>query len=111
MAAGRKLVGSAQRTERRTVLQHGSILLEGSQARVSRLRARPDAQPDADGSVGIAELLGRVPEPAELAASIDAGLQTSLGIAFADTGLSAGELTLAGRLEVLYRDDAWTWRR
>ncbi|MGH7443696.1 MAG: lipoate--protein ligase family protein, partial [Longimicrobiales bacterium] len=29
---GRKLVGSAQRVERRTILQHGSILLDGSQA-------------------------------------------------------------------------------
>jgi lipoyl(octanoyl) transferase len=34
VAGGRKLVGSAQRCEGRTLLQHGSILLDGSQAAV-----------------------------------------------------------------------------
>jgi lipoyl(octanoyl) transferase len=41
LAAGRKLVGSAQRCERRCILQHGSILLSGDQRRVQLLQRAP----------------------------------------------------------------------
>lgn len=37
LAEGRKLVGSAQRSEGRCILQHGSILLDGDQAEVVEL--------------------------------------------------------------------------
>jgi lipoyl(octanoyl) transferase len=37
VAAGRKLIGSAQRCEGRTLLQHGSILVDGSQRAVAAL--------------------------------------------------------------------------
>jgi lipoyl(octanoyl) transferase len=52
--AGRKLVGSAQRCERRVLLQHGSILLDGSQADVATfLYPRHRAGPAADTAAGL----------------------------------------------------------
>lgn len=110
LAAGRKLVGSAQRTERRTFLQHGSILLEGSQARVDSLRRQPPDSDD-DGSVAIADVLGGVPAIDEIAAALRAGFAEVLGADLVDAPLSASEQALAGSLEAKYRDDAWTWRR
>lgn len=110
LAAGRKLVGSAQRTERRTFLQHGSILLEGSQARVDSLRLRPARSTD-DGSVAIADLLGGVPPLAEIAIALRAGFADVLGADLVAGPLSDSEQALAGSLEAKYRDDGWTWRR
>jgi lipoate-protein ligase A len=43
LAEGKKLVGSAQRCESHTILQHGSLLLEGDQAEVLELAVQPEA--------------------------------------------------------------------
>ncbi|MEJ2214981.1 MAG: biotin/lipoate A/B protein ligase family protein [Gemmatimonadota bacterium] len=45
LVEGKKLVGSAQRCESRTILQHGSLLLEGDQAEVLELELLPQAEP------------------------------------------------------------------
>lgn len=110
LSGGGKLVGSAQRTERRTFLQHGSILLGGSQARVNDLRRSGRGAPG-DGSVTVAALLGRVPEIPVVAAALRSGFDGLVAAGLEDAPLARGERALAARLEDTYRDDAWTWRR
>jgi lipoate-protein ligase A len=106
----RKLVGSAQRCERRTLLQHGSILIDGRQERVDALRSRP-APTSTDTSVALAELLGSVPAWDSLLNALARGFEQVLGVCLQPAPLDEGERALAGRLEETYRDDAWTWRR
>lgn len=109
VVAGRKLVGSAQRCERKTLLQHGSILLDDGQDLVSRIAGTPF---DLAASVtSIRAITGAHPDPAEVAAEIVAGFEEVCGTRLAPTRAS---LSLAGRaaeLEELYRSTEWTWRR
>jgi lipoate-protein ligase A len=109
VAAGRKLVGSAQRVEQRVILQHGSILLSGSQATVLALQA--PALPGGSGEITLAELLGSVPEWGQLLAAVTTAFQAEFGICLAPSALDAGErAAVAGELE-RFRSAAWTWRR
>jgi lipoate-protein ligase A len=124
VADGRKLVGSAQRTEDGTVLQHGSILLAGDQRRVLSLRAdravaatsRSGRVPleqeiGAAGHATLAEVLGRAPGWAELADAVTAAFQYDGGIPLAPATLSPVERSYANAVIPRYEDDAWTWRR
>jgi lipoate-protein ligase A len=107
--AGRKLVGSAQRAERRTILQHGSILLEPGQDVVAQLMNAP-----ADGShgaVALSELLDRLPSWRDLACALQHGFEEVLGIRLAPANLSTREHARVEMLTERYRSDAWTWRR
>jgi lipoate-protein ligase A len=113
IAVGRKLVGSAQRVERRTLLQHGSILLDGSQDDVVRLRAGADGGllvGEGPGSVTLRELLGAAPSHDELVVAIVAGFERICGTSLARRLLSRDEAARAAALEPRYRADAWTWR-
>lgn len=56
LAQGRKLVGSAQVRQRGAFLQHGSILLEGSQQMVADLSRQPS---DVSGATSLSAVLGR----------------------------------------------------
>lgn len=64
---GRKLVGSAQVRQGRAFLQHGSILLDGSQDVVSAIRLEPSA---VSNHTTLAEALGRPVSFAEVADAI-----------------------------------------
>lgn len=124
LAAAGKLVGSAQRTEDRTVLQHGSILVEGSQDRAAadrssrsgleaHLRARSvavvgDGTPH--GQITLTSLLGRRPDDPELTGAIRAAFEAELGIRLAPASLSADEMDRLPEAERRYRSDEWTWR-
>lgn len=109
-AVGRKLVGSAQRCERRTILQHGSILLDGDQSAVTRMQSGGvrTAGPDA---VTIRELLHRLPAPGELEAAIVSGFEQELGIRLEAAAPTPAETERACALEDKYRSPEWTWRR
>jgi lipoyl(octanoyl) transferase len=114
VAAGRKLVGSAQRCEGGALLQHGSILLGGSQQAVLHLMRGPVAGGSASaspGSVTLAELCGAVPSWADLAAALAAGFRDVCGTRLAPDGLTREEAAGAGALERVFGDAAWTWRR
>ncbi len=96
MVAGRKLIGSAQVRRGRAFLQHGSILLDGSQEIVRLV----------SGEAGGAEttlrsLLGRPVAFAEVA------------LAIVDTWGATRPLTARppDRLTAAFRDPTWTWRR
>lgn len=112
IAGGRKLVGSAQWRDAAAFLQHGSILIDDDQSSLAEFAA-PDAEdasmrPPAPAT--LRELLGRAPEPAEVAGAMFDAIR--------ELESAAGEELLEEevRRETLSRvpdftDDNWTWRR
>lgn len=109
---GRKLVGSAQRVERRTILQHGSILLDGSQATVQRLRCSDDGAPAIDVmATSVRELLGSQPAWADLTRAFSSAHERVFGTALAPADLRPEERARAGGLEARFAGHEWTWRR
>jgi lipoyl(octanoyl) transferase len=112
VADGRKLVGSAQWRDQGALLQHGSILVGDDQsslpsfatAAVRRSSGRI-AQP-----ATLAALLGRSPDPAEVASALFDAVR-SLEDADA-TDLCEDEIR-AQALEHVphFLDEGWTWRR
>ncbi len=106
--AGRKLVGSAQRCERHTILQHGSILLRDDQAVVLHLMG---GSADAPAAVGIGDLLAHEPTPQTLRQAIVAGFREELECDVTADGLTRVERARALQLESHFAGRAWTWRR
>jgi lipoyl(octanoyl) transferase len=117
VAHGRKLVGSAQRAERGTLLQHGSILLDGTQADVLRLLVigAPTTDPGVGAGAGAGSItlrdLGLVPSRDELVRGIMAGFLGLCGTRLAPETLARGEGARVAVLEDHYRAVTWTWRR
>ena len=109
-AGGRKLVGSAQWRNAGSLLQHGSILIRNEQHLVEELRI--GAHPSVDiPATGLEELLGAVPDAAELEQALVSGFEREFGTSVESGELTSAETDQAGvRLET-YRDPAWTWRR
>jgi len=109
VVAGRKLVGSAQRCEQHTILQHGSILLDGTQAEIGSIAAVPF---DMSGrATSISAVLGALPDFDEMASAIAEGFRDACGICLAPGELSAGVVARVAELEQLYASSDWTWRR
>ena len=107
MAAGRKLIGSAQVRIEKRVLQHGSIILDGDQEALRRLRGDREAvAPPAT----LRTLLGGVPEITLLHASLLQGLEETLGGRWGADEYRSDEKMAAERLEAHYEDSGWTWR-
>ncbi len=127
----RKLVGSAQWRHRGAILQHGSILIEDLQhegtlpgrrrmsagegagsgpSDAGATRAPATAAP-ATTSVGLAELLGETPRPADLARALAAGFGSELRLTVVAGGPFDGLPRAARRLAARYRSAEWTWRR
>src|SRR5262245_44032342 len=74
----RKLIGSAQRCERRTILQHGSILLAGDQAAADLLLGQPA---HSQSATALTRILERRPTWCELVTAFRSGFEQTLGIA------------------------------
>jgi lipoyl(octanoyl) transferase len=99
LCAGRKVVGSAQLRRGRALLQHGSILLAGTQALVYELAGE---QPGAETNLTTA--LGRAVTFDEVAHAVS--------VAFGcDLGTACPGATPPPALTATFRDPAWTWRR
>ena len=117
VAAGRKLVGSAQRCERRAILQHGSILIRGSQsaAQGTDPAAGPgrigSAEPRAAGAITLAELMPEPPPAETIAAALVTSFNATLGTGLAPRGLTDDEKSQVRLHESDYRSQRWTWRR
>ena len=107
MALGRKLIGSAQVRIGAAILQHGSIILDGDQSLLGRLRSDEGlAAPPAT----LRSLLGTVPELSRLGRSIQEGLAATLGGAWEADQYRPDEKMAAEALEAHYEDSGWTWR-
>ena len=109
VAAGRKLVGSAQYREGSALLQHGSILVDDDQQRVASLLRSP--LPLSPPPATLHDALGRVPTLHEVASALFDAVR-------AREDASASELVPdhpfseeVAAASARYRDDRWTWRR
>jgi lipoate-protein ligase A len=122
VAAGRKLVGSAQARLEGALLQHGSILREDDQGLLEGMAAGPGgATPTAPGPTANGRSLGRPATLRELIGhvSIDAltgqvamSLRETFGGTWGDEGYRPLEIETAERLEAdRYARASWTWRR
>lgn len=111
LVRGRKLVGSAQRCEKRTILQHGSILIAGDQSEVFELEHRGPAGAEPSACTGIQALIGRLPGWQELEDAIAAGFVEECGIEFEPNTLTHEEAMRVRRLRARFRSSEWTWRR
>jgi lipoate-protein ligase A len=117
-ARGGKLVGSAQRCEAGALLQHGSILIAGSQARVGTFTRQPAhvgaaADPgsrDIGGSITLSEIMGRTPDIEDVAEAVALGFARVLGIPLAPATLTGSEIGRVEQLTRHYEDPDWTWR-
>lgn len=130
VAAGRKLVGSAQWRERGALLQHGSILLHDDQAVAERLRVGggrgadggrgrhgadgghgPDGADRPEGAAALSDLLAQLPSTERLVDALRTGFRELLRAPVLDGEMSGDEERRVEALEARYRGDDWTWRR
>ncbi|MDE0359097.1 MAG: lipoate--protein ligase family protein [Gammaproteobacteria bacterium] len=111
VAGGRKLTGSAQARIGRALLQHGSVLIDGSQDVVGELCRRPAAAGTAAASTTLREQLGRAPSWEEVATAVAEGLAAELGAGMAEGELPQPAMRRMGSLERHYRSREWTLRR
>jgi lipoate-protein ligase A len=109
---GQKLIGSAQRRWDRSLLQHGSILLDFD-PRLHRLVF--PAWPRDDCTAGVASLhalLGTLPPVGDLVAALSSGWYEALGASCARGELLPVERQAAEELALSrYADPAWTFQR
>jgi lipoate-protein ligase A len=104
---GRKLVGSAQRRQRRAFLQHGSVLLDADPARIRTVFPR-ETEPTASMTT-LAESLGRSPGFDTVVTALGDGLAASLGVRLVPGGLSGDEWASVETLVAAkYGTAAWT---
>lgn len=99
VAGGRKLVGSAQVRQGAALLQHGSILVAGSQDIVDVVSRR--SSPVVNGASTLSEVLGRRVSFDQVAAAIVAAWWGRLSL----TARPPDRPTTA------FQDPAWLWRR
>lgn len=109
VVGGRKLVGSAQRRDGRVLLQHGSLLLDGSQDLAAELVGWEDAQ--ATSAITLAEVLDPLPDWSAIVEAIAAGFADVLGTALAPDALSPAEHERTTTLRAHFESDEWMWRR
>jgi lipoyl(octanoyl) transferase len=104
MVRGRKLVGSAQVRQRGALLQHGSILLAGSQEMIQAVSLQPSAVSQA---TTLTEVLGRPVAFEEVANAVVAAFPDRLTAASPDRHL----IRPPSHPPAPFRDPSWTWRR
>ena len=100
LVAGRKLIGSAQVREGRAFLQHGSILLDGSQEVIAFISRNTQAT---SREVTLAQVLGRRVTFDEVARAVMA--------AWGDDITSTIPHQPPPSSTAVFADPAWTWRR
>ncbi len=100
LVAGRKVIGSAQVRRGGALLQHGSILLDGSQEIVNAVSRQPSAT---KSETTLREALGRPVGFEEVADAI-------VG-AWGEEGTPTVPYRPLPSLSARFSDPAWTWRR
>ena len=110
LAAGRKVVGSAQRRRDGRLLQHGSLLLGDLDLRLWAALGS-DYRQAVESSVGLDEVLGRRAPRRALERALSEALAGTLRLVPRRAVLSRAEMRRIRRLEAKYRDLGWTRRR
>ncbi|HMU61141.1 MAG TPA: hypothetical protein PKA66_05105 [Gemmatimonadales bacterium] len=108
MLAGKKVVGSAQLREGGAFLQHGSLLLNGSQQLVSDVTL---GSPPPDGSVALSAIRGAAVHFEEVASAVAEAAMTWPGDWHSDARESAALAGASQRHRGRFQDPDWTWRR
>jgi lipoate-protein ligase A len=104
-AGGRKLIGSAQRRERRALLQHGAIPIRLDREALAELFGGWSGE---ERFTSLGECLGAAPEPGELVSAFRRGFEAVFG-PLHPRRASDRELALARRLQgERFRDASWT---
>lgn len=130
VAAGRKLVGSAQWRHDGALLQHGSLLLHDDQGTVDDLRSDGPSAPGREEAAGgapgareaatgagaalaasLSDVLPELPDPGRLADALARGFAEEFAVRVSGSSLSGRERRRAAEIEPRYRGDEWTWRR
>ncbi len=105
LAGGGKVLGSAQLARGPAFLQHGSLLLDGSQSVVTAVTRGP---PPAGGDIALTRVAGRTVGWGEAAEAVVAAAGNwHDGWQPAGTEVEARE----ARYHAKYQDPGWTWRR
>lgn len=108
VAAGGKLVGSAQRRDEHALLQHGSILLEDDQPRIATLRGLP---PSPSTAASLNGLLARTVCYGEVRGELIAALRATAGTTIAGPLDPAEVAAAVASHRLRYASDEWTFRR
>ncbi len=113
-AAGKKIVGSAQKRAQRALLQHGSIPLRMDRQRLFQCFRVPPERREAlvqEAYTTMGAVNEIAPTPVTLGALQDAlrqGFSTTFGVEFVETPISPEEWRLAQHLQATkYTTDAW----
>jgi lipoate-protein ligase A len=109
LADGAKLVGSAQVREDGVVLQHGSVLVDDDQGRLSRYLLVPPRPVPAPQT--LRQLLGRAPTAPEFADALADVLREASGAACVRLSPSALDVQVLREQLHRFHDPAWTWGR
>jgi lipoate-protein ligase A len=108
VAGGRKLVGSAQWRSDNALLQHGSILVDDDQGRLTGYLR--EAAPEPPPAATLRELLGRAPSLSEVAGAIFSAIRSDDPAAM-PLDPKPQLLDSQSRLALHFADPGWTWRR
>lgn len=109
VSQGKKVVGSAQLRRGGAFLQHGSILLSGSQGVVNDVTR---GAPPGSGDITVDRILGHPVDPAALGHAISrAARDTWLGDWTDGSTVAERASTLAERHLARFSSEEWTWRR
>jgi len=108
VAGGRKLVGSAQWRTEKSLLQHGSILIDDDQPQLTALLREPADDPPPAAT--LRDLLGEPPSLTDVARAIFSAVEREDADA-APLSLDGLLTESCSRLSERYADPAWTWRR
>lgn len=100
LAAGRKLVGSAQLRREGGFLQHGAVMLTQEPGAIADLLLAREAP---KGMTNLASELGCVPDPEAVRRAIVTGFEAAFGIVFEPMGLSPEETARAEELQAAMR--------
>ncbi|TKJ31708.1 octanoyltransferase [bacterium (candidate division B38) B3_B38] len=109
---GKKLVGSAQKRQRNSFLQHGSILLDFDSQLLLLATAQQPGMKLPERVTSIKEILRREVSPDELIEKLVASFQKTLRLRLLPGELTSREREVAQRLcEEKYSQDAWNYLR
>lgn len=106
---GRKLAGSAQYRFEGALLQHGSILVDDDQSRLSELVTEPVGPIPAPAT--LSDVLGRPPSVAEVGDALIDAVRACEDPSVTRLDIDDPLRARAAALVVRYSTDTWTWRR